>query len=208
MGMLITKQDSYKEFLKGYNLDLDDRLIIEYNLDKILNQKLNYSFWLVLDKGDIIRFNNILTPYLGRITNPKTEIDPYVYSIYRINRRVYYHKAIPRQTIDFEKTPVKKVLKDTSEPLNITINENDNELLIIAKELLKGMTINTFKNLFDSVSDYNNIKREILEGNKMTWNRFLLLIDLLGFSYNLQITQKPEIKTIQNIKIAKIKKKK
>jgi len=53
--ILIIKEKEYKNFLKTYNLYSDDRLIIEYNLDKILHRKLNYSFWLILEKGDFFR---------------------------------------------------------------------------------------------------------------------------------------------------------
>jgi len=39
VGILLTSEDEYKEFLKTYNVDSDDKLILEYNLDKILNKK-------------------------------------------------------------------------------------------------------------------------------------------------------------------------
>ncbi len=209
MGMLLTSEKDQKEFMKHYDIDHDDRLILEYDFAKIFNKKIDYSFWLVLAKNDIIRFDNILTPYLG-LQNDIRNIDPYTYSIYRIGRRAYYHKAKQREPLDFSKIPVRKKERDTSELLDVGIKESDNELLVITKELLKGMTTDSFKQLFTSVSDYNNIKREIVEGNgQMTWNRFKLLLYLLGFEYNLSVTKKPELQqdTLKPIVITVEKKK-
>lgn len=208
MGLLITSKTEYDTFIKTYNVDIDERWVIEYSLDQILKRKINYSFWLVLEKNDIIRFNGILTPYLGFQSSPR-DIDPYTYCIYRIGRRVYYHKAKPREPISPTKIPVKKTQKDISEPFDVSIKENDNELLVITKELLNGITVNSFKNLFSSVSDYNNIKREIIEGNgQMTWNRFRLMLELLGFDYSLKVSEKPKLVTQKPATITVPKKKK
>ena len=193
MGQLIITEREYKEFLKTFNPDISESIILEWDLEKILKRKFTgeYRWWLVLNRGDIIMFDNILTPYLG-VVNSIYDIDQYVSSIYRIGRWVYYHKARSREKTDWRQVPVKKKQKDTSELLDVRIRENDNELLVIIKELLNGMTVDAFKNLFTSTSDFNNIKREICDdtsSKQMTFNRFKYLLSLLGFDYKLEVTK-------------------
>ena len=95
---------------------------------------------------------------------------------------MYFHK--PPVKINTEIKPLKKRNVDNSEFLDVTVNEKDNELMQVVKFLLKGMRVNTFKSLFTDVSDFNNIRREITNGNgQLTWNRFTLILDLLGFDH-------------------------
>ena len=119
---------------------------------------------------------------MGFVTNPMEEIDRESYAIYKIGRRIYYHK--PPEKVQTEIKSLKKRNVDNSEFLDVTVNEKDNELMQIVKFLLKGMRVNTFKSLFTDVSDFNNIRREITNGNgQLTWNRFTLILDLLGFDH-------------------------
>ena len=126
---------------------------------------------------------------MGFVNNPVEEIDSDSYAIYRIGRRVYYHK--PPEKVQSEIKSLKKRNVDNSEFLDVTVNEKDNELMQIIKFLLKGMRVNTFKSLFTDVSDFNNIRREITNGNgQLTWNRFTLILDLLGFEHIVAAVKK------------------
>ena len=174
MGRTLTNTEEIKQFLTYYsnNIDTDERLLIQNEEDKLY----------IFDKGDYINFDNKFCVYMGFVTNPMEEIDRESYAIYKIGRRIYYHK--PPEKVQTEIKSLKKRNVDNSEFLDVTVNEKDNELMQIVKFLLKGMRVNTFKSLFTDVSDFNNIRREITNGNgQLTWNRFTLILDLLGFEH-------------------------
>jgi hypothetical protein len=194
MAILVTNEPDFKEFLKSYDVDTDDRLILEYDLNKITNGSVDYKFWLVLYNGDVFRFDGYRIPYLGLQKNVNS-IDRQLRCLYRIGRRVYYRNPIAPK-IDLNKLKIEKKEVDTSKLLDVEIKEKDNELLIIVKELLRGYTNNAFKKLFTSVSEYNNIRREIAGDNnngQITWNRFRYLLDMLNFDYELKIMERPKL---------------
>ena len=181
MGRTLTDAEEIKQFLTYYsnNIDTDERLLIQNEANKLY----------IFDKGDYINFDNKFCLYMGFVNNPVEEIDSDSYAIYRIGRRVYYHK--PPEKVQSEIKSLKKRNVDNSEFLDVTVNEKDNELMQIIKFLLKGMRVNTFKSLFTDVSDFNNIRREITNGNgQLTWNRFTLILDLLGFEHIVAAVKK------------------
>lgn len=174
MGRTLTNVEEIKQFLTYYNnnIDTDERLLIQNDPSKLY----------IFEKGDYINFDNKFCIYMGFVVNPKDEIEEQSFALYRIGRRVYFHK--PPVKINTEIKPLKKRNVDNSEFLDVTVNEKDNELMQVVKFLLKGMRVNTFKSLFTDVSDFNNIRREITNGNgQLTWNRFTLILDLLGFDH-------------------------
>lgn len=181
MGKTLTNADEIKRFLTYYNnnIDTDERLIIQNEPNKIH----------IIAKGDYINFDKRYCKYLGFVDNPKEEIEPTNFSLYRIGRRLYYHKPVIQQPEKIQS--LKKKVVDNSEFLDVTVKENDNELMQIVKFLLKGMRVNAFKSLFTDVSDFNNIRREITNGNgQLTWNRFILILDLLGFDHIIAAIKK------------------
>ena len=171
----ITDTEDMKQFIAYYNnnIDVDERILIQ-----TVPTKLH-----VISKGDYVNFDNNYCIYLGFVDNPKEEIEEQSYALFRIGRRLYYHKPpAPKENLQIK--PLKKRNVDNSEFLDVTVNEKDNELMQVVKFLLKGMRVNTFKSLFTDVSDFNNIRREITNGNgQLTWNRFTLILDLLGFDH-------------------------
>jgi len=174
MGRTLIDEEEIKQFLTYYNnnIDTDERLLIQNEPTKLY----------IFEKGDYINFDNKFCIYLGFIDNPKEEIEEQSYALYRIGRRVYYHK--PPAKTNLEIKSLKKRNVDNSEFLDVSVNEKDNELMQVVKFLLKGMRVNTFKSLFNNVSDFNNIRREITNGNgQLSWNRFTLILDLLGFDH-------------------------
>lgn len=174
MGRTLTDKEEIKQFLTYYNnnIDTDERLLIQNEDTKLY----------IFEKGDYINFDNKFCVYLGFVDNPKDEIEEQSYALYRIGRRVYYHTPPVKQKLEIKS--LKKRNVDNSEFLDVTVNEKDNELMQVVKFLLKGMRVNTFKSLFTNVSDFNNIRREITNGNgQLSWNRFTLILDLLGFDH-------------------------
>lgn len=181
MGKTLTNKDEIEQFLTYYNnnIDVDERLLIQNQPDKLY----------IFEKGDYINFDNKFCVYMGFVDNPREEIDSQSYALYRIGRRVYYHKPVEKKQVEIKSLKRRNV--DNSEFLDVTVNEKDNELMQIVKFLLKGMRVNTFKSLFTDVSDFNNIRREITNGNgQMSWNRFTLILDLLGFDHILAAIKK------------------
>ena len=181
MGKTLTNKDEIEQFLTYYNnnIDVDERLLIQNQPDKLY----------IFEKGDYINFDNKFCVYMGFVDNPREEIDNQSYALYRIGRRVYYHKPVEKKQVEIKSLKRRNV--DNSEFLDVTVNEKDNELMQIVKFLLKGMRVNTFKSLFTDVSDFNNIRREITNGNgQMSWNRFTLILDLLGFDHILAAIKK------------------
>lgn len=181
MGKTLTNKDEIEQFLTYYNnnIDVDERLLIQNQPDKLY----------IFEKGDYINFDNKFCVYMGFVDNPREEIDSQSYALYRIGRRVYYHKPVEKKQVEIKSLKRRNV--DNSEFLDVTVNEKDNELMQIVKFLLKGMRVNTFKSLFTDVSDFNNIRREITNGNgQMSWNRFTLILDLLGFDHILVAIKK------------------
>lgn len=172
MAQILNTKKELDEFLLTYNPHYDERLIINYK---------DSGKSCVVESGDYINFDNRFILYYGLVLDPKSV--PNIYCFYRIGIRVYYRKPT-KSNLDIKTIKPKPKEEDTSELLDVTIGENDNELMVICKELLKGMRINTFKSLFQSSSDFNNIRREITAGNgQLTWNRYLLICEILGFDH-------------------------
>ncbi|MGL4949639.1 MAG: hypothetical protein ACRC5M_04595 [Anaeroplasmataceae bacterium] len=181
MGKVLTDANEIKQFLTYYsnNIESDERIIIQNEPNKIY----------VIDKGDYVNFDNRYCLYVGFISNPQEELDRNTYCLYRIGGRVYYHKP-PTIQINEIKTFKRRNI-DTSEFLDVSVNERDNELMQVVKFLLKGVRVNAFKSLFSDVSDFNNIRREITNGNgQLTWNRFILILELLGFDHIIAAVKK------------------
>lgn len=184
MGRTLSNAEDIKQFLTYYgnNIDTDERLVIEDRKDP------NKIY--IFDKGDYVNFDNRFCQYIGFVNDPKEEIEKTSYALYRVGRSLYYHKP----PTNLEKKEIKSLKKrnvDNSDFLDVTVNEKDNEPMQLIKFLLKGMRVNTFKSLFTKVSDFNNIRQEITNGNgQLTWNRFILLLDLLGFDHVLAVIKK------------------
>jgi hypothetical protein len=186
----------------GYPISTEEewKRVLPPNYDPLTDERLILNFYdgrgYVLEAGDFCKFDGRYVPYLGFVKSVK-EIDKTIYSLFRIKNRLYYNKPIENSGTPFI-IPKKKKEIDTSDILDTTIKENDNELMVIAKELLKGMTVNSFKSLFTSISDYNNVRREITCSNNgnLTFNRFRFLCDLLGFSYKIEVKKKGSNKDI------------
>jgi len=182
MGKTLTNAEEIEAFYTYYNnnIDTDERLLIQNGDETKL---------YVFDKGDYVKFDNHYCVYLGFVNNPLEEIEKESYALYRVGRRLHYHHPPIKTNIEIKS--LKKRNVDNSEFLDVTVKETDNELMQVVKFLLKGMRVNTFKSLFTDVSDFNNIRREITNGNgQLTWNRFTLILDLLGFDHILAAIKK------------------
>lgn len=180
MALLLNSKLEIEEFLKTYDPQYDERLVIKYDNERAT----------VIEAGDYVNFDNKFVIYKGFVNKP-SDIDKELVCLYRIGRRLYYRKNTKDKLNLNDVKEKDKTSEDKSELLDVTIKENDNELMVICKELLKGMRVNTFKSLFSNPSDFNNIRKEITRGNgNLTWNRFLLLLDLLGFEHGVYAIKK------------------
>lgn len=190
MGYLIESEKEMKDILSHYDPQIDDRLILVFP---------NRIGGYILDPDDIMLFDNRYVRYLGFVNDVESEVMGENYCLYRIKGKLYYHK--PATRIEKIEPLIKRKKEiDDSRLLNVDIRPEDNELMVIVKELLRGMTLNTFKSLFLDVSTMSNVRREVeykVSDNKenssykgdLTWNRFKLLLGLLGFDYTLEVKQ-------------------
>lgn len=187
MAILLKNKEEMDTFFSNYDPENDDSLIINYGNDTAM----------VVKRGDYVRFEDRYIPYMGNVSNPK-DIDQDITCLYRIGKRLYRHRCIERK-LDLENIKsLDRKIEDRSEVLDIKIRENDNILMIICKELLKGMRTNTFKQLVmdklkkNSPSDFNNIKKELTYGTNgnFSWNRFTFILDVLGYDYVLGVVKR------------------
>ena len=82
-----------------------------------------------------------------------------------------------------------KIVKD-DKSLDMQPYPDDNILLILLKLLMqyRGLTESGFKNLFDNVSEMNNMKRLIFSGNgALSWQKFISMTEKLNSSVVIQI---------------------
>jgi len=178
MKRVLNNKKEYYEFVKTYDPMVDPRLLFK------LSEERTY----IIYPEDYIKWEGKWCKYLGFVTDlSKLEN---INSFYRIRRKLYFHRAIVKE-IDLNLVSSEnKIREDNSEFFNVPIKEEDNELMVMSKEMLKGIRINTFKSLFKSTSDFNNVKKEITSGNgRFSWDRFLLICDLLGFDHELKVTK-------------------
>ncbi|MBR1818303.1 MAG: hypothetical protein IJ772_05570 [Bacilli bacterium] len=172
MDRILKGEDKINEFLKTYNPAKDERLVFRFEKDKAY----------IIYPEEYIKFDGKWCKYLGFVNSPE-EVGN-ISCFYRLGRGLYHKKQNLVLLNEVKGGKTKK--EDTSDFLDIVVKDTDNELMVICKELLKGMRVNTFKSLFTSQSDFNNVRREITNGNgQLTWNRFLLITDLLGFDHSV-----------------------
>lgn len=186
MGRKIVDDETWEREFKDYDPTTDERLVLKLNSPSGI---IRY----VISPGEYILFDKKYVVYYGFVTNPR-EIGPYC-ALYKIGGKVFYQdrRLRPIDLKDIE--PRKRKEYDNSRLLDVDVKPHDNDLMVISKQLLNGMTLNQFKAMFDNVSTLNNFRREIessASGN-LTWNRFTYLLDLLGCEYNLEVTA-PEVK--------------
>jgi len=184
MSALIETNEEFAELIKSYNPFTDDELFIQFN-------KPGEKGGLVIYPGDYINYDKQYIQYMGNFTG-QYEIDKSISCLFKIAGKVYYNKAQKIQKNLGDIDSIKKKVHDDSRLLNTNINPEDNELLVIIKLLLKGMTLNSFKSLFpkDDVSSMNNARREIekTDGNgQLSWKRFTELLGLLNVDYSLKV---------------------
>ena len=101
------------------------------------------------------------------------------------------HRNRKEAPMDAPKSHKKR--EDNSRPLNVEIKSEDNELMVLIKEVLRGTTVAEFKSLFDNVTEMNNMRRAIEYGDQgnLSWNRFKDMLERLAVEYTLEL-RKPE----------------
>lgn len=122
--------------------------------------------------------------------------------IYVLGDRVYIRRIDENKKAEYlqnlknsNKYNSKKIDKKSrllrTEPLNI-----DDELMILAKIILKGYTISMFKDLFqnnnidENISEMNNLRRTIEDGGSLSFKRFKEICELTGRDYHIYLTDK------------------
>lgn len=135
-------------------------------MDDVIEIKLN--------AGDMFEYKNELFRYLGNIKDPKDL--PKCKCCYSIDGILY--------------------VRTVEKPLDLEIKPNDDLLLIEVKKALEGFTPSQFRNLFDTETEYRNMRRAIEKANLISASRFKIIMEKLG-------VDKSKILDILNIKLSK-----
>lgn len=163
---------------------------------------------ILLSRGDYLNLQSGFYKYAGNFENiaevPKTSC------LYTINgdlyiRRVDIHRLQMMQAADKES----KKETDDSETLDLSVKPGDDTPLIIVKELLKGFTKNSFRELFDNDSDMNNMRRAIEKSpnGQLSLNRFRAILEKLGLKYKIYVFEEStDDKSPLNEKLVKLNK--
>jgi len=148
----------------------------------------------VLEPGKYYSMDNGSAYYLyAGVFQDVKEVPPHP-CLFVVGNRLYRRKLNP--TYAHRKKRKKKVT-DNSRLLDATIRDEDNDLMVIIKQLLAENMVTTdqFKSLFDNVSDMNNMRRAIECGGQgnFSWNRFKQMIEKLNYVYRLNIRRASDV---------------
>ena len=149
----------------------------------------NESHAIKLVCGDMIRIENSYYKFIGRVNSIESIPISNVNCVYllgdKLCRRKVNLKAL--ETAMKKKT---KISQGDEKLIDTTIRNNDNDLMILIKNVLKikKITRDDFSKMFDNVSEMNNIRRQIEKenGGPLSWNKWNLLMALLKEDWVLQ----------------------
>jgi hypothetical protein len=137
--------------------------------------------------GNLYELKGSLYEYVGEFMHTKDPAIPHKRCCYSIGDKMYRH------TIEYvarePPKPDKKRRDADDRPIDTTVRDSDNTLMVLAKQVIKGedITHNEFKELFESPSDFNNFLRQIERCDNLSFNRFTELLDRLGLEYDLNV---------------------
>lgn len=100
-----------------------------------------------------------------------------------------YNKEMER----IAKEKAKNMKVKSNNLLDCNINSSDDELKIMVKRMLDGLTNEDFKKLFDNVTVCNNMKGAIFGDKDLSWKRFSEMCRLLNCTYRLEINKGDKI---------------
>lgn len=157
--------------------------------------------------GNYYLFNSSYYLYKG-VFETKDDV-PHIRCLFVVGGRLY--KRVIETKITEDMTRKRKSI-DNSRLIDTTIRDEDNELMVITKELLSQnrVTIDQFKSLFDNVSDMNNMRRAIECGGQgnFSWNRFVQMTEKLGYNHRLSVIRWEDAIAEKEAEITRQKKKK
>lgn len=98
----------------------------------------------------------------------------------------YNKHMLVQMANDPEPLPVERVNKEIFDP---PILPTDNHLKVAIKQILHEMQIdiNDYRSRFSSDNHINNMKRLMVSDANITFDKFLEWLDILGYSYQLNI---------------------
>lgn len=145
----------------------------------------------VLVPGRIYNIQGKFWAYAGDFKDSKdVEMFPCCYTIgdeLRIKNVVFNTNVVKER-------PKRKKRTDDDRPIDLSIKDTDNSLMVLIKTALsyKKITRGDFKQMYNNDSDMNNALRCIESGDNLSWARFTDLAQRLNISYNLKIYDKDD----------------
>jgi hypothetical protein len=206
--LLSNKDPSMQRYSFMSELKLEDRI-----LQDIINKTQftspyvdlnNKNEWLKSYKGEILipgnvyRIQNEFCVYAGDFKS-KEDV-PKVFCCYTIGDLLKIRHIEVNLDLQNE-LPLKERRRRTDDdrPIDTTIKDTDNTLMILIKSALqyKNITRGDFKRYYPNISEMNNILRCIEKGENLSWPRFMDLIDKIGVCYTLSIDDNDDIPIIE-----------
>lgn len=151
---------------------------------------------LSVNIGDVIQFQGEFYVFRGRFEKKRdVPIERCVFIMGdRIIRRNWDDKRIEYEIKKRKDNVPKNTRNVDSEKIDVRIKTGDNELMVNIKEILdaNSVTVDDFREFFknDKVSDMNNMKRAIEQGNSLSWNKFLYMLEKMDYEYILSCRPK------------------
>jgi hypothetical protein len=164
--------------------------------DNLENDKNNkwYKTWNgeILIVGNIYKVGKEFCVYAGDFKT--NEEAPPVFCCYTIGDEM----KIRHININIEhELPLRERKRKVEDdrPIDTTIKDTDNTLMILLKTALqyKNIVRGDFRQFYPNVSDMNNILRCIEKGDNLSWARFTDLLEKLHIPYNLSIYDEHDV---------------
>lgn len=146
-------------------------------------------------KDNVVEIDGSYWKSIGRVKSKK-EV-PNIRCVYVIGETVYKRdydqnkiKKMKVKKKEFESDNMSNPSNDTK--LKVDIKNEDKELMVIVKELLKGFTLRDFKKLYgeDNLPEMYNMKKAIENSHDLSWKKFNSIIHALNLEYEVTIRKK------------------
>ena len=138
-------------------------------------------------KYDKIPLKNTFYTFLGKFKSISDV--PEINAIFLLNNKVYVrsknNKILPNNG---SKMPL-NLSKDDDDLFDVKINEFDNELMIMAKQVIinNKFTIGYFKSAYKNISNMYNDKNRFLNNHELSFKKFKTFLKLFNFKYRIDI---------------------
>lgn len=160
--------------------------------------------------GDLVKFGDMTTymTFVGKVKDVN-EL-PESNCVFQKGNSLFIKEIDKRRKLAKLLVGKKKdvIENDLSRKLNTTVQNHDNHLLVIVKELLHGYTTEMFKTkLYPELAtnpdnrtngNMNNMRRNIETGRALSYDKFLEVLQRMGLDYTLNVIRIKDVDPVDN----------